>query len=664
MNSQLYQTTQLAYSRLFGQILPSAFAIFRPPPELTTSQWADRNRILGTEHAESGQWHTSKAEYQRDIMDAAHDRAVDQVTVMKSSRSGVTQALVDNTIGYIVDQDPGPILLVEPGLKEAREWSKDHLDEMVRNTPCLWNKISVGRSKDKSNELLHKNFPGGVLIIVGANSAKSFRFRTARYAILDDVDGMPLSVQGEGDVIALSFKRTQSFFFHGRKVLLNSSPTIRDLSIIEREYFKSDQGHYYVNCPLCDHPQILIFSQKDSQFKDLAGGELKFDTANISWVYYDCENCHGKIGERYQVPMVRNGKWKKLKPEIVHHRGFHVSDMISPFTTWTRMVEEFLAAKMSVESLRVFVNQSCGESFIENKTLDIKDEQLRARIEDYPSQVPNGVLVLTSGTDVQPDRLITLIVGWGKGFENWHIDHREIIGSPDRDDTWKKHDEFLATVWKHESGLDLEPWMYNGLNAVCVDSGYSAQNVYRYIRKRQSRPFFATKGDEGMRLPFVKEIHYRNAIHARLAIIGVDSIKTRIYDCLSRDRNKETGDFPPGYMHFDNKCNQAFFDQLNSEKRVMIRNPRTGKVRFGWKIKEGRENHILDCYALNWAAITTLNPTHGTVYFENMEARLSEKLADREAAKSGGELPGAPPTSRREAELARRPKSSWMKGYK
>lgn len=52
-------------------MLARCVATLKPPPELTLSQWADRYRMLSAESsAEPGRWHTDKAPYQREIMDA------------------------------------------------------------------------------------------------------------------------------------------------------------------------------------------------------------------------------------------------------------------------------------------------------------------------------------------------------------------------------------------------------------------------------------------------------------------------------------------------------------------------------------------------------------------------------------------------------------------
>jgi len=577
------------------------------------------------------------------MMDCITEEAIEEVTVMKSVRTGGTQAVIDNAIGYFIHQDPGPILVVHPGKSEARDWSKDHFDNMVRDTPALSSRVSSEKIKDRRNEILRKQFPGGVMYVIGSNSAAGFRQKTIQRAFLDDIDAYDFSAGEEGDQIQLARNRTLSYTDFQRKIVKVSSPTIRGISKIEREYFKSDQRHYYVPCTRCAHFQTLIFSN-DSQFAELASSFLRFDSENLSWVYYECENCHAKLDESHKLRMIRGGRWKKLKPEVTHHAGFHLSELISPFSNWLEIVKSFLAAKRNREELRVCVNQRFGETFVESKSYEIDEDSLLARREKYVN-VPEGVLVLTAGVDVQPDRLEAIIYGWGVNHECWFIDRRIIIGSPERNTTWDELDEYLSNEWTHESGLILRPWAANGLNCVCVDSGFSAENVYRYVKRRQMKRYFAVKGDEGFKKPFIIDTKYDKKYRARFAVVAVDAIKTRIMDMLSADTKPGFG-----YIHYPERCNEEFFNQLTSEKRV-IRKATSGHPKLVWELKDGFRNEVLDCTVYNFAAVALLNPS-----FEKLRSKWNDRVAAKEMSaqtqpheqvSSDRAAPVAPPPARR-----------------
>ena len=179
-------------------------------------------------------------------MDAISDGSVESVVIMSSAQVGKSEAL-GNSVGYYIDQDPAPIMLVMPTERDAEAWSKDRFSPMARDTPCLTGKISDPKSRDGSNKILHKRFPGGHLTIVGANAPSGLASRPIRILLCDEVDRYPFSAGAEGDPVNLAKKRTVTFW--NRKIVLVSTPTIRGLSRIETAYAESDQRQYWVPCP-------------------------------------------------------------------------------------------------------------------------------------------------------------------------------------------------------------------------------------------------------------------------------------------------------------------------------------------------------------------------------------------------------------------------------
>lgn len=204
-----------------------------PPPELTVSQWADKYRKLSPESSsEPGQWNTDRAPYQREIMDAVVDSAVETVVIMSSAQVGKTE-LILNTIGYYIDYDPAPILCLQPTLEMAQAFSKDRLAKMIRDTPVLRGKVKDARARDSENTILHKSFPGGHITMVGANSAAGLAMRPIRIVMMDEIDRFPPSAGSEGNPIKLAEKRTTTFW--NRKKIKVSTPTIKGRSQIETE---------------------------------------------------------------------------------------------------------------------------------------------------------------------------------------------------------------------------------------------------------------------------------------------------------------------------------------------------------------------------------------------------------------------------------------------
>jgi phage terminase large subunit GpA-like protein len=223
-----------------------------PDPLLTVSEWSDRHRMLSSKaSAEPGRWRTSRTPYLKAIMDCLSPTSpVERVVFMKAAQLGATE-MGSNWIGYVIHHAPGPMMAVWPTVEMAKRNSKQRIDPLIEESAALAELIAPARSRDSGNTILAKEFRGGVLVMTGANSAVGLRSMPVRYLFLDEVDGYPLDVEGEGDAISLAEARTRTFA--RRKIFIVSTPTISGASAIEREYEASDQRRYFVPCPHCNH---------------------------------------------------------------------------------------------------------------------------------------------------------------------------------------------------------------------------------------------------------------------------------------------------------------------------------------------------------------------------------------------------------------------------
>ena len=190
----------------------AAAAGLRPDPLLTVSEWADEYRILSTRaSAEPGPWRTSRTPYLKAIMDCLSPSSpVERVVFMKGAQVGATEC-GNNWIGYVVHQAPGPMMAVQPTVEMAKRNSKQRVDPLIEESDILRKLVRDPRSRDSGNTILSKEFPGGVLVMTGANSAVGLRSMAARYLFLDEVDGYPGDVEGEGDPVNLALARTRTF---------------------------------------------------------------------------------------------------------------------------------------------------------------------------------------------------------------------------------------------------------------------------------------------------------------------------------------------------------------------------------------------------------------------------------------------------------------------
>lgn len=512
-------------------------------------------------------------------MDALNEPDIETVVIMSSAQVGKTEFLL-NIIGYHVDQDPSPMLLLQPTLEMAETFSKDRLAPMVRDTPALNGKIKDPRARDSGNTLLKKNFPGGHITMAGANSPASLASRPIRVVLCDEVDRYPPSAGSEGDPVNLARKRTTTFW--NRKVVLTSTPTVKGISRIERAYEDSDQRKYYVPCPHCQATQPLKWSN------------IIFDKADLSRVVYACDHCGTEIEENQKFRMLARGEWV-AESESHKTAGFHLNELYSPWRKWRDVVEDFLAAKDNQETLKTWVNTSLGETW-EEAAEKVDENSLYSRREDYDT--PNEVLVITAGIDVQDDRLELELVGWGEGKESWGLDYRVIYGDPGLPQVWRDLDQALSLQFTTDDGRKL------GISAACIDTGgHYTQITYEYVKPRQVRRIYGIKGVGGEGRPIVSAPSKKKTGHQKKAIdlftVGTDQAKSIIYAWL---KQTETG---PGYCHFPLHYNEEYFKQLAAEK--VVTKYRKGFAYREW-VKTRPRNEALDCRQYALAALEILNP--------------------------------------------------------
>lgn len=579
---------------MIKETLKETVILWSPPPDYTVSEWADEKRILSSEaSAEPGRFRTSRAEYQRGIMDAFSNPDTEQIVIMASAQIGKSE-IFNNIVGFFIDQDPSPILVLQPTVEMAQTWSKDRLAPMLRDTPCLNSKVKDARSRDSGNTILHKSFPGGHVTAVGANSPAGLASRPIRIVLCDEVDRYPQSAGTEGDPSNLAIKRTTTYW--NRKIGLVSTPGIKGLSRIESAYEQSDKRKYYVPCLKCGSLQSLMWGQVKWQKED---GQHKPETA-----YYECSECQESLTDVDLLEMVRHGHWIAEKP-FEGIAGFHINELYSPWKKLSETVKDFLASYKEPEKFKTWVNTALGESFEEQgETVD--DNALIARCEEYKAQVPQGGLVLTCGVDVQRDRLELETVAWGINEESWSIDYRVIPGNFELPEVQQALSDYIASDFKHESGINLN------ISTTCIDSGDQTQAIYEYVRKKTGQRIFAVKGIGGRGQPIVgmpsniKTKKTRRSV--KLYPVGVDQAKYTIYGRL---KIEEAGS---GYMHFPNHYDKSYFEMLTAEKLIT-------KFKKGYQVQEWiktrARNEALDCRVYALAALKILNPT-----FERIKTRL------------------------------------------
>ncbi|MBP7586419.1 MAG: phage terminase large subunit family protein [Thermoanaerobaculia bacterium] len=560
----------------------------KPDPLLTVSEWADRYRMLSSRAAaEPGRYRTRRTPYMKDIMDAlSPGHPAQRIVFMKAAQVGATEA-GSCFLGFIIHQAPGPALAVQPTVELAKRNSRQRIDPLIEESPALRDKVKPARSRDAGNTMLSKEFAGGILIMTGANSAVGLRSTPARYIFLDEVDAYPASVDEEGDPVSLAEARSLTFA-HRRKVFLASTPTIRGLSRIEREYEASDQRRYFVACPLCATSQWLKFER------------LRWEKGKPETAAYACESCDAAIAEHHKTAMLEGGEWRatatSADPSTI---GFHLSALYSPagWLSWERIARAWEAAQGSDEAIRAFRNTILGETWVE--TGEAPDwRRLYDRRETWPAgTVPEGGLFLTAGADVQKDRIEVDVWAWGRGLESWLVDHVVIDGGPEHHAGWDALAQVLGRTWPHASGAGLQ------IARLAVDTGYEAPAVYAWSRRQGFAQVAPVKGVEGFnRASPVSGPTYVDVTDggrrlrrgARLWTVAVSTFKAETYRFLRLDRPTAEelaagASFAPGTVHLPDWVESEWLKQFVAEQLVTVKTKR-GFARLEWqKLRERNE---------------------------------------------------------------------------
>jgi len=572
-----------------------------PDPALTVSEWADRHRILSSRAAsEAGPYRTARTPYMRGIMDAlSPSNSAQRVVFMKPAQVGATEG-GNNWIGYCIHRAPGPMLAVQPTVDLAKRLSQQRIDPLIEDSPALRDLVSPSRSRDSGNTVLAKRFPGGQLILTGANSAVGLRSMPARWVFMDEVDAYPGDVDGEGDPVQLAEARTNSFG-HRAKIFLASTPTVTGLSRIEREFQLSDQRRYHVPCPHCGGLQWLKFER------------LRWEKGKPETAVYVCEHCDAAIEERFKTQMMaeENGAcWKPTADEETRRKaeaagivGFHINGLYSPlgWLSWAVIARKWEEAKGNDSALKTLKNTILGETWAESGEAPDWQRLYERRARWAAGKVPTKGLFLTAGADVQKDRLEIDIWAWGRGLESWLVDHVVIDGGPADPGAWAELSNLLSRTWPHENGAQMQ------IGKLAIDTGYESAAVYSWARQQTGAQVAPVKGVEGFNRAspvtgptFVDATEGGKRIRrgAKLWTIATAVFKSETYRFLrlrrptSEERKQGAAD-PPGFVHLPDWVDSEWLKQLTAEQLV-TRRDRRGFAKLEWQ-KMRERNEALDC---------------------------------------------------------------------
>lgn len=615
-----------------------------PPPDVTVDEWADEYRVLSSKSSsEPGPWRTDRVPFMRRIMRAFSDsHPAESISLMKGAQVSGTESAIINPIGYSIHLSPSPVLVVQPTDPTVKKFSKQRIRPLLKETPEIADRISESRHKQSLYEV---DFPGGFLILTGANSAANLRSMPIRRVLLDEIDEYKLDVDGQGDPCELAEARARTFA--NKKIGRISTPTFEATSRIKEYFLAGTQEYYFVPCVHCGVYQRILWKRN-----------IRWTGDDWSTARFECKACGRASTDEHKTEMLRAGEWRAENPSAgPKHLSFHISSLYSPvgWLSWKEAAKQWIDAKGSQEKRRTFINTVLGETW-EQKGEAPEWRRLYERREDYqPNIVPERAALLTCGVDVQKDRLEAQIVAWGPGLESWSIDYRVLEGDIYEPRVWNELSKLLTEKWPHEAGGELE------LARLAIDTGFATHQVYQWVRHQPPEKVMAVKGSDrarslvGRRSTVDVKVDGRR-ISNGLGVwsVGVGIAKSQLYGWLRLDPDLEANDkserYPPGYCHFP-QYGPEFFKQLTAEERV-VRKVR-GFKRYAWELTRER-NEALDTWVYARAAASA-PPISVERFTEEHWEDIFEQIESRSAPRS--ERPTGPSSS---DGGRRRRESNWL----
>jgi len=613
--------------------LAMAFASgFRPPPKITVAEWAAEYRRFPEDSAYPGKWRHETAVYLIEPMETVSpDHPSEQTTIIKCGQSGGS-ATAENMIGFVADVAPGPMMYVHPTIKAAQDWAEEKLWPMIEATPrlnpsrrgaVLAQKKADGAGSNKHRVKFRK---GGWCLLAGANSAATLRQHSIRYVVEDDLDQFPDDLDGQGSPEGMVTARQRVYARQGlSKRLKISTPTIKGASKIERAWEASDQRRYYLKCASC-------YARFDPGFADIQWPEGRAHEAIMA------APCCGTVLHHWQKPAMsfRDGwlptceidgekparvlaenEFQGLRNRDVGHRqpGFHITGIISAFLTWAQLAKGFLDAQGNVNALKTWTNLELGHVFEIRGETPESDALSKLREQDWGrGQTPWGPVFFTMGCDVQGDGIYYEKVGWAQNAENWSLDFGFIPGATDvaGEGAWVGLEDVARQLISLPSGKAFP------LDAICVDAGYHTDAAKAFCKRSANR--LAVFGREGWARPLLGRGEATQYTHhgrkagtaskkaedkaylvgtfgAKLTLYGYVRATLKAVDAIARGEELA---LPRGACHFGRDANEDYFDQLTAETCVV--EVTKGVPRRVWKVRPGRQNHLLDARIYNLAA--------------------------------------------------------------
>lgn len=572
----------------------------KPLPKVSVSEWADTYRQLSSGvSAEPGRWKTSRVPYALEPMNAVTQQGIHRIVLMWAAQLCKTE-IQNNIIGRFAHVDPCTIMMIQPTIEMANDFSKSRITPMIKDTkvltPLFYDIKDSAKTRDSNQTILSKIFPGGRLVLVGSNSPAGLASRPVRVVLCDEVDRFAVNAGGEGDAVDLASKRMSTFW--NWLLVLTSTPTVEGESRVVIEYNAGTQEEWQYECPNCKNYHILDYTQMVTDYEETKdeNGHITVIVKSVKW---RCPDCGFSFDELTMKAAPQ--KYIAQNSEAIENgiRSFYVNGFSSPWVSWSTIMREYYEAKGNPIREQVVFNTRFGLPYKLVGAFNDENEFLRRR-EEYAAELPDGVLLLTAAVDVQDNRLECEICGWTPDEQCYGIQKSMIVGKPNQAQTWAMLSEILDKPYYFANGLALK------VIRTFIDSGgHYTTDVYHYCKQNLYKQRIAIKGQGTPGLPLLHKVSNMKSYGIPLQLLGVNEGKQQVFSRLGLTKGAQSFHFPLDGKGFSRGYDAIYFKQLIAEHKVYKR--KNGILQAVWEpVAEKVRNEALDLRVYNLAVFESL----------------------------------------------------------
>lgn len=588
-------------------LLDKVLRLLDPPEQLPIDRWAPKHVRLPSDTTEPGWFDVARAPYQREILRAASpDNPCREIVLVFGSQMGKTM-MEEIIMLYYIAAYPRPQAFAFPGKEDVKIFTKQKFNPLLGANPDIRELFAKSSTARGGDTLDLKLYQGGSLRMVNAGDPGDMRGYSVEVGIMDEIDNLPATLRDEGNPIGLFRDRTRTFS-DTRKIILSSTPR-NSSSLILDTLAKSTDERYLVPCPHCKGEIELDWS--NMRWETKAGGR------EVTSAWMECPLCGRRIhnnDKTWMLDPANGAHWQAMNLKApASTRGFFLPALYAPvgWDSWQTLCQNWVNALNSSPETKEgnmisFYNTTLCRQYRASGVDMPRSEEIAAYAITSPylrGKVPSWVGMLTTGSDVQKNRIETTVMGWGRRGHNIVIDHIifELGAQEDMGDlengAWENwRNVVMEGQWEREDGFALSPL------ANALDRSYKSMAVDTFYTRYDNGTLYPIRGIDGplstnTLLPARKESrHLRGAVFYDAP---VSEIKKVVYSDIRRtlstqeDGNAEIYD----RCDFPSDLPMEFFDQLVSESYELDRKSK----RMIWT-KTRERNEALDTRVYNYCA--------------------------------------------------------------